>query len=147
MTSIHQAAARTPRTPPMDLIQSGRESISQLERPQQQVRVLHALSRYTDTPAKLFVELTDHGYEAREEGGVSSAAAEAVILQAAPASEAEALPVPDLIAGSDIKRTTAHAVAKKLVSDGKLRETGQGVRGDPHRYWRAEIHSSGTPSP
>jgi archaellum biogenesis ATPase FlaH len=102
-----------------------------------QLRVLHALSRYNDTPDKLFLELTDHGYEAREEGGIANAAAEEVILQNAQTIEEQALTIADLIAGSDIKKTTAHTVVKKLVADGKLMETGEGVRGNPHRYWKA----------
>lgn len=126
--------------------------ILSLRRPEGQtapgVRVIHSLSRYTDTPEVQYLELTDHGYEARDEGGVVSAAVEQVLLQNAPTAEADALAIPDLIKGSDVKEPTARKVAKKMVADGKLHETGDGVRGSPRRYWKSPpTDSDSTRSP
>lgn len=66
--------------------------------PSPKLRVLHALSRYNDTPDKLLLELTDHRYEAREEGGIANAAAEELILRNAPTTVEQALTIADLIA-------------------------------------------------
>jgi putative DNA primase/helicase len=122
--------------------------IVSLRRPEGQtspgVRVLHALSRFPATPTVQYVELTEHGYEPRDEGGVVTAAAEKVLLQNAPASECEALPISTLIQGTEIKEPTARKAAKKLVTEGSLKETGDGVKGSPRKYWKAPPADSDT---
>jgi hypothetical protein len=112
------------------------------------VRVLHALSRFAATPPVQYVELTEHGFEPRDEGGVVTAAAERVLLENAPTSEGEALTIVALIEGTDIKEPTARKAARKLVTEGRLRETGDGVRGSPKRYWKLPpTDSDTTPTP
>jgi hypothetical protein len=112
------------------------------------VRVLHALSRFAATPPVQYVELTEHGFEPRDEGGVVTAAAERVLLENAPTSEGEALTIVALIEGTDIKEPTARKAARKLVTEGRLRETGDGVRGSPKRYWKLPATDSDTtPTP
>jgi hypothetical protein len=122
--------------------------IVSLRRPEGQtspgVRVLHALSRFPATPTVQYVELTEHGYEPRDEGGVVTAAAEKVLLQNAPTSEGEALPISTLIQGTEIKEPTARKAAKKLVTEGSLKEAGDGVKGSPKRYWKAPPADSDT---
>lgn len=122
--------------------------ILSLRRPEGQtsptVRVLQSLSRFPATPPVQFLELTPTGYEPREEGGVVTAAAEKVLLENAPATEAEALPISELIKGTDIKEPTARKAAKKLVSEGQLKETGDGVKGSPRRYWKDQGADSNT---
>lgn len=122
--------------------------IVSLRRPEGQtspaVRVLHALSRFPATPTVQYVELTEHGYEQRDEGGVVTAAAEKVLLQNAPASECEALAISTLIQGTEIKEATARKAAKKLVTEGALKETGDGVKGSPRKYWKAPAADSDT---
>lgn len=126
--------------------------IVSLRRPEGQtspgVRVLHALSRFPSTPSIQFVELTDHGYETRDEAGVVTSAAEKILLESAPTTEAEALPISALIAGTDVKEATARKAAKKLLAEGSLKEVGEGVKGAPKRYWRSSpMDSFSTPPP
>lgn len=114
------------------------------------VRVIHTLSRYPATPDVLFVELTEHGYERRDEAGVVTAAVEKVLLDAAPDGEANAASITALIAGAvpAIKESTARKVANQLLADGKLLRKGDGKKGSPHLFWRAQqVSFRTTPSP
>ncbi len=110
------------------------------------VRVINSLSRYPATPDVLFVELTDHGYERREEASVVTAAVEKVLLEGAPDEEAGAAAILTLISGTTFKESTARKAANQLVADGKLRRKGEGKKGDPHLYWRPDSCHT-TPSP
>lgn len=126
--------------------------ILSLRRPEGQtspgVRVLHAMSRFPSTPSIQYVELTDHGYEVRDEAGVVTSAAEKILLEGAPTTEAEALPISTLIAGTDVKEATARKAAKKLLAEGSLKEVGEGVKGAPKRFWKSPpIGSFPTPPP
>ena len=112
------------------------------------VRELHALSRFSETPDLLVIELTAEGYVAH--GSRTDAQAtlvrEAVLtaLRGVPAG-GRTLALDDLLMllPMDLNRRTAvqHAL-KDLVSEGAVVKEGRGVKGDPHRYRLAEIHSA-----
>ena len=110
------------------------------------IREIHALSRFSETPDKLIVELTEDGYEIRDSAAVSVGQAEDAILKAAPMSAQDALTVDDLLTTSGVARTTAQKAIRNLVGRGQLEETGGGVKNDPRRYHRP-IHSATTPFP
>lgn len=115
--------------------------------PSSSVRVIHALSRFTATPEVQFMELTEQGYEPRDEGGVVMSQVEKQIANRAPATEPEAKSIADLIDGTDIKEPTARKVIDKMVHEGTLRRTGEGKKGTPFRYYRAaQILSYTAPS-
>ncbi len=79
---------------------------------------------------------------------VISAEAEKVLLDSAPTGETNAAQLKDIIAGTDIKEPTARKVAGELMKDGKLRRKGEGVKGDPHVFWKpSPIPFRTTPSP
>ena len=100
------------------------------------IREIHALSRFSETPDKLTIELTDDGYEVRDSAAVSVGQAEDTILTIAPVSEEDALGVEEIVKISGVGRTTAQKALTNLVMRGRLLETGRGVKGDPHRYHR-----------
>ena len=125
--------------------------ILSLRRPEGQtspkVRVINSLSRYDCTPDTLFIELTENGYERREEAAVISSAVEKTLLEGAPTEETSAVPVVQLIDPTKVKESTARKVATKLVDEGKLKRKGGGKKGDPHLYWRDGADSFRTTPP
>jgi len=114
------------------------------------IRALHGLSRFDETPTTLMIELTSTGYVALgTESAVAAKEARIAILDSAPQSEEHAVTEQDLYerAGA-VKRSTARPALLELVTSGALRQVGEGKKGDPKRYWRAngpKIHSVETP--
>ena len=104
------------------------------------MRVIHALSRFDETPDSLAIELTDCGYAALGSEQVMAAeVAKETILEIAPASETAAKKLEELIdAAEGVKRTAGQTAVKDLFAVGLLQRVGNGVRGDPHRYWRPD---------
>lgn len=101
------------------------------------VRVLNALSRFDQTPDTLVIELTESGYVALGDAeAVAAHEARTAVLDAAPASEADAIKEADLLAGADVKRTVGQDAVREHVAAGRLARVGEGKRGDPYRYWR-----------
>jgi hypothetical protein len=101
------------------------------------IRELHALSRFDATPDVLVVELTEDGYVALgDSAAVAEAEAREAILGAAPTSEAAAVSLDELRETTGCGRTTAQEAIKELLETEQLRRVGEGVRGDPYRYWR-----------
>lgn len=110
------------------------------------VRVLHTLSRFSETPDTLVIDLTTEGYVALgTEGTVAVLEAERVLLDHLPTTEAKALALPDLLDGLQprIARTVAQEALRKLASVG-VQQLGSGKRGSPYRYFRAIEVSAGT---
>ena len=111
------------------------------------IREIKALSRFSETPESLTIDLTDHGYEILgDSAAVAVARAEEAILQVAPQSADEAMPLDDLKAATGLGRTTTQRALDSLVSKSKLLQTGKGVKGAPRKYHRP-IHSAQTPTP
>ncbi len=107
------------------------------------IRVLHALSRFDDTPPELTIELTDTGYVALGPGvDVATQEARRALLEETPEDEAQALTLDAILARRPgVSRTTAQRVVKSLVEAGPLGMTGAGKRGDPRRYYRSRSDS------
>ena len=101
-----------------------------------ELREIHALSRFNETPPKLVIELTDHGYLALgEPHAVEAPKAEEAILAIAPQTEGDAVAQDDLIKASEVKRSTGQRAIRRLIQDEKLDRVGSGKRGDPYRFW------------
>ena len=109
------------------------------------IREIHALSRFSETPDKLTIELTDDGYEVRDSAAVSVGQAEETILNIVPMEPDDALTIDNIVTKSGVGRTTAQKALRNLVDRGQLREIGDGVKGSPRRYHRP-IHSATTTS-
>ena len=101
------------------------------------VRVLHCLSRFTETPDTLVIDLTDEGYVALgSEGSVAVIEAEAVLLDRMPQASDDAIDLEALrLFEPPIAKTAAKNAIKNLMAANKVDRCGSGKRGDPHRYF------------
>lgn len=116
------------------------------------VRMIHALSRFSETPATLAIELTPEGYVALgSESALAVTAAKDALLDLAPSVETQGKTLEELLDGAEgVKRTAAQEALRALVEEGLLARCGEGKRGSPYRYWRpggGELLSAATPSP
>jgi DnaB-like helicase N terminal domain/AAA domain len=103
------------------------------------LRVLQALSRFSETPAELLIELTDGAYiSLGDPHDAAVKAAKDSILTIAPTSEPEAADLKQLMESADVPRATAQRALKELVEEGELTKLGEGKRGKPFKYWQPE---------
>jgi predicted ATP-dependent serine protease len=108
-----------------------------------QQRVLESVSRYSETPRELFIELTDEGY--RSMGGADDISIEGKaerllkVLDDAPKTASELITLSGLTK-QDLSRAVAYLGSK-------VQHTGAGHRGDPYQYVRNSIHPTPATSP
>ncbi len=108
-------------------------------------RVLHAVSRFSDAPDGILIELTDSDYISL--GELQDAAlreAKDSILTIAPKSEADAMDLKEITENSDVPRATAQRALKELVDESALVRVGDGKKGSPFRYFIPENRSCPT---
>ncbi len=99
------------------------------------IRVIHALSRFTETPDALAIELTNEGYIALGSGAaVALAQAKQAILDVAPVTQEAAKKEDELLDAAKAKRTTGREALNELMEAGLIERVGAGKRGDPYRY-------------
>lgn len=104
------------------------------------VRVLHTLSRFTETPDTLVIDLQPTGgYVALgSEGTVAVLEAERVLLDRLPATAEAAASLEDIRRGDPLlARTAAQAAMKRLLDAGSVLRTGTGKKKDAYRFFRA----------
>jgi hypothetical protein len=102
-------------------------------------RALRALSRFSETPAELLIELTETGYVSLGEPSEAALrAAKDSILEIAPDSEPEAMSVKKLMESAGVPRATAQRAVKALAEEGAMSKVGEGKKGNPLRYFRTE---------
>ena len=110
------------------------------------LRVIQSLSRFSETPEELVIDLTNEGYVALgEKADVAMQEALEAILHAVPTSEADALTLKDLCAAANITRPTGQRALEEMCLGGKIQKLGNGKRGDPFRYFLTEKVSAQTP--
>ena len=126
------------------------DTILTIRRPEGRVRptarVIRAISRFTEVPEELAIELTATGYVALGDAeALAVREASALILKAAPQSEADAVDLATLCEVSEVKRTTGQQAVEQLFRAGDLDKVGSGKKGSPFRYYSpAGKHSAGT---
>jgi hypothetical protein len=107
------------------------------------VRVLQALSRFSETPSEQFIELTETGYVSL---GKPRDAAEAEtrekILEIASDTEAEALDLKEIVKVSSVHRRTAQRAVDQLLKNNELCRIGKGTKGNAFRYLLPKNRSS-----
>lgn len=150
--------ARHDRKSGGDVGESGRGSsaisgdvdvILQLRRPEGNQpstrRVIETLSRYSETPEKVVIDLTDEGYVLL---GDSEAVALADGLRIVSAhlggefEQKESWTVDELVSATALTRATVQRALGELRHRGDVQESGRGVKGDPHRYSLQETVSA-----
>ena len=100
------------------------------------LRVLHALSRFSETPAELLVELTDSGYiSLGEPGEAALREAKESILAILPDSEPEAVSIKELMMSAKVPRATAQRAVKELTEEGVVARVGEGKKSKPFLYF------------
>lgn len=103
------------------------------------VRLLSAVSRFSETPSEQIIDLTDDGYVSLGEPNEAAASeARNKILEIAPRTDEEALGEKELIESTGIPPTTAQRAIRELLKEGLLGRIGKGRRGDCFRYFLSE---------
>jgi hypothetical protein len=103
-------------------------------------RVLQSLSRFSETPNDLLVDLQDGRYVALGQMGETVFNdAKKVVFANAPQTEPEALDLQAMVIATKVTRRTAQRAIDELVEEGLLSRIGKGKRGDPFRYFLREI--------
>jgi predicted ATP-dependent serine protease len=111
------------------------------------LRVIQSLSRFSETPEQLVIELTEQGYiSLGENADVALQEAREAILAAIPTSEADAITIEKITEAAKTMRTTAQRALKVLVSSGRIQRLGTGRKGNAFRYFRPEKDSAQTSS-
>jgi hypothetical protein len=101
------------------------------------VRVLHCLSRFTETPDSLVIDLTEDGYiPMGTSGTVAVLEAEIELLDRMPRDANDGLTLETLrLMEPVIALSSAKVAIKNLLTKGKVNRLGFGKKGDAHRYF------------
>jgi hypothetical protein len=100
------------------------------------LRELHALSRFDETPAQITVRLgADGAFTRIDPDAERENQAEARLLSAMPRNEGDAVPTAELLKSAGVGRTAGHELVERLHKEGRINRTGEGKRKDPFRYW------------
>ncbi|MDQ2912577.1 MAG: AAA family ATPase [Chloroflexota bacterium] len=100
------------------------------------VRILHGLSRFADTPESLALQLTPDGYVALgSEVALAFEVAKRQVLEVAPRIAEHALTSDELLDAAKVRRTSGQEAVAALLKLGQLVRTGEGKRGSPYRYY------------
>jgi hypothetical protein len=96
-------------------------------------RVLHALSRFDETPETLVIERTADGFKScGDETAVTMLDAERAILDTV--AGCEQVGIKALVDQTGICKTTLQAATKTLVAAGRLTKAGTGHKGSPYVF-------------
>jgi hypothetical protein len=101
-------------------------------------RVIESLSRYSTTPEKVVVELTEEGYVLLgDEEAVSLADALRIVsalIGGGLGGNENGWTLDEIVAETELPRTNAQRALRELDRRRDLTTTGKGVRGDPKRF-------------
>jgi hypothetical protein len=110
------------------------------------LRVLQALSRFSETPPDLLIEWTENGYISR--GDAKAATLQEIkrmTLSLLPTSETDALSFDELSKATKMPRSSLQRALKELLLDEAISKTGNGTKGSPNRFFK-KIRSCPTSS-
>jgi hypothetical protein len=108
------------------------------------VRVIHALSRFDETPDKLVIEMREDGtYEVLgDEAGLSLRMAREFLTDALPRDSRSACALAGVWEKTKLPHSALYEAAKQLVAEDVLGRDGEGKRGSPFRFWVRGFDSS-----
>ena len=105
-------------------------------------RVIQAVSRFSETPTALLIDLIEGRYVAMGDPGEAAIEeAKTMILSALSKSETEKLDLKGLTRITKLTRITAYRAVEELRKEGRLSREKHGKRGKPYLYQRAGIVS------
>ncbi len=105
--------------------------------PRKRIRVLHALSRFDETPDQLAIELGNDGYiPLGNTDDVIRQQARKRVLVELPRKATIAMTLDELLKKTKEKRTTVQLCLRELLEQKKIRRVGEGHKGDGYRYYR-----------
>lgn len=110
-------------------------------------RVIETLSRYSETPDKVVIDLTDEGYVllGDEEAVTLADAIRKVSAHLGTLNEQkQSATLDELVSDLDMTRAAIQRALKELEYRGEVEHTGLGKRGDPKRYALRETVSAHT---
>lgn len=100
------------------------------------VRVIHALSRFDETPDTLTVDLGKEGYSVLGTGqDAATVAARERLLSILPRTKSAAMESAAICKAAALSATGSQRVLAKLLDDETIERRGNGRRNDPYRYW------------
>jgi hypothetical protein len=97
-------------------------------------RVIMALSRFSETPDELVIELTDQGYVVTDTLDETEGPSVASRVTEFLASVDEAQTIEEMLTQIGCARTTLQKALDQLEGEGQVARSGAGVRGDPYRF-------------
>ena len=110
-------------------------------------RVIETLSRYSETPEKVVIELTDEGYILLGDAEAVSLADGIKFVSGLIGRENDQKPsgltMDEILNEADgaLDRSAIRRALRELERSGEMEVTGRGVKGDPKHYRRPEIDS------
>lgn len=126
----------------VDIVISLRKPAGKSKRAQ---RLIQTVSRFSDTPPALLIELTEGGYVALGEPEEAAfEEAKVSIISLAPESEAEALTVKEIVELCQTPRSTVQRAVEELIEEEELIQVGNGKKSSPYRFFKAENRSCPT---
>lgn len=126
----------------VDIVLSLRKPVGNSKKTQ---RILQALSRFSETPAELLVELADNDYVALgEPHDAALREAKDLIIAIAPSVESEAMTLKEITGTSEVPRSTVQRAVEELLREELLSRVGDGKRSSPYRYFKTENRSCPT---
>jgi AAA domain/Primase C terminal 1 (PriCT-1) len=100
------------------------------------VRLVHTVSRFSETPPELLIELTGDGYRTLgTPGKVATEEAESEFLEMLPKTKKLAMTTEDLIKKAGEGRAHVQRLLDALLETEKIRRIGKGRKRDPYRYY------------
>lgn len=121
---------------------AGVDVVMALQRPRGHTgtaRMLHAVSRFEETPQSTAIQLHDGEYVRLESLDVAAEEVERALFAAAPAEPAEAKSADEIMFATGLKKTTARDALDRLCAKGSLVRLGSGVKGSPFRFHRPPL--------
>jgi hypothetical protein len=111
------------------------------------IRVIHALSRFDETPDTLTIELTEAGYVALgSQADIAVQQAQKAIIDVTPSSAECAISLDEILAATSLKRTLTQDALNMLIDKKRVQKIGKGKRGDPFRYCLIDENDSAASS-
>lgn len=111
------------------------------------VRHLHSLSRFSETPDKLVIDLLENGEYCSlgTETKVAEQDSARSLWAVMPANEGDAQNRKELLESAKCGVTYGKKIIKDWNDSGHLGKVGKGVANDPERFWKLDISRSEPP--